>query len=200
MDLREVFQGEVMRVNTPRPQLIGGLRQLLYPREFRIGKPLWPVDLVEMLDKLSSLRLTDDNVISTTSIDLTADKDRLRFLVDVGTGLWRLGQKMVEPGTDRPLETMRKAFRHWQSTWDALAEAGVEIQDHTGKPFDSGQELIPVLFQPTPGLERERILETVKPSIYYKGKRIQVGEVIVGKPGQPAGGPAGPSSFPSSQS
>jgi hypothetical protein len=188
-----------MHVNTPRRQLIGGLRQLLYPREFRIGKPLWPPDLVEMLDKLGSLRLTDDNVISTTSIDPTADKDRVRLLVDVGTGLWRLGQKMVEPGTDRPLETMRKAFRHWQSTWDALAEAGVEIQDHTGKPFDSGQELIPVLFQPTPGLERERILETVKPSIYYKGKRIQVGEVIVGKPGQPAASATGSSSFPNSE-
>ncbi len=187
-------------MNMPRTLLVGRLRQLLYAREFRIGEPLWPAHLVETLRQLDSLRLSSDGVISSTPIDPTADRDRVRLLVDVGTGLWRLGQKMVEPGTDRPLENMRKAYRHWQSTWDALADAGVEIQDHTGKPFDSGQELIPVLFQPTPGLERERILETVKPSIYYKGRRIQVGEVIVGKPGQPAASPAGPSTFPNSQS
>jgi hypothetical protein len=114
-----------------------------------------------------------------------AEKERNRLLIDLGTSLWRLGQKMTEPGTERPLAEMRKAYRYWQSTWDSLVEAGVEIQDHTGQSFDSGMPLIPLLFQPTPGLERERILETVKPSIYFKGTRIQVGEVIVGKPENP---------------
>jgi hypothetical protein len=37
-------------------------------------------------------------------------------------------------------------------------------------------------FQPTPGLRRERVIETIKPTIYFKGKTIQMGEVIVGKP------------------
>jgi len=42
-----------------------------------------------------------------------------------------------------------------------------------------------ISFQPTPGLGRERVIETIKPTIYFKGKAIQMGEVIVGRPEGP---------------
>src|SRR5205823_4748853 len=101
---------------------------------------------------------------------------------DVGTGLWRLRQKMVQPGTDRPLDEMRRAYRHLESIWDALVQAGVEILDHTGALFDSGMSLRVIAFQPTPGLGHEKVIETIKPTIYYAGQPIQVGEVIVETP------------------
>jgi hypothetical protein len=106
----------------------------------------------------------------------------LRLLGHIGTGLWRLRQRLLEPGSTQPREEMRRANRDLEGLWDTLAEAGVEILDHTGAPFDAGMSLKVIAFQPTPGIVREKVLETVKPTIYYKKQWIQMGEVIVAMP------------------
>ena len=106
----------------------------------------------------------------------------MQFLADVGTSMWRLRQKMLHPGTERPFEEMRRAYRHLQSIWDAFTQANIEIQDHTNELFDSGMSLKAITFQPMAGIGREMVIETIKPSIYFKGKMIQIGEVIVGTP------------------
>lgn len=154
--------------------ILSAIRQLRFPRAFRIAASPWPANLEQLL-----LRLEQTVRVSQ---ELALGEQELRFLADIGTGLWRLKQKMVKPGTNQPLDEMQRAFRHLESVWDALIQAGVEIQDHTDKPFDPGLSLKAVCYQPTPGLERERVIETIKPTIYFKGKQIQMGEVIVGQP------------------
>jgi hypothetical protein len=81
--------------------------------------------------------------------------------------------------------------------WDALKENGLEIQDHTGDPYDSGQSLKAPAFEPTPGLKEETVIDTIKPSIYLDGKMIQMGEVVVGIPETPDVESAEPPSSPS---
>lgn len=157
--------------------IFSAIRQLYFPREFRIAAVPWPANMGQLLAEL--IRLTE--VAGEPQATLPAEQDP-RLFADIGTGLWRLRQKLVKPGTTQPLDEMRRPYRHLESVWDALAQAGVEIQDHTDKPFDSGMSLKVVSFQPTPGLERERVIETIKPTIYFKGKSIQMGEVIVGIP------------------
>ncbi len=75
-------------------------------------------------------------------------------------------------------------FRHIESSIDVLNQLGIQIHDHTGEIIpESGSVSIKIItFQPSKGLTREEIIETVKPSIYYKESRIQKGEVIVGVP------------------
>jgi hypothetical protein len=164
--------------------ILANLRQLVFPREFRIAEPPWPDDWLETLRKLAEL--------PPAPPPGPEDTERVRFLADLSTGIWRLRQKMVEPGTERPKEQFRREYRHLESVWDVLRQAGMEIQDHTGKPFDSGQALKVLAFQPTPGVRRERVQETVKPTIYYKGRHIQMGEVIVESP-EKKDGASGPS-------
>ncbi len=166
-------------------KLLADIRQWSYPKEFRIDSAAWPASLPDLLRQLG--KAEDDRSAPGTSVDREALPGRL--LADVGTGLWRLRQKMVEPGTDRPLEEMRRAFRHLESITDALAQAGVEIRSHTGEvvPEQGIYALRVIAFQPTPGLARDRVLETIKPSVYYQGELIQMGEVIVGTPASPAG-------------
>ena len=89
---------------------------------------------------------------------------------------------MFQPGTDRPLDEMKRAYRHLESTWDALTQAGVEIIDHTGVPFDAGLALKVIAYQPLPDVSRERVLETLKPTVYFRQERLQMGEVIVATP------------------
>ncbi|GLZ11155.1 hypothetical protein Acsp04_13900 [Actinomadura sp. NBRC 104425] len=111
-----------------------------------------------------------------------------RAVADVATSIWRLRSKLA----DSPVEPPRAVVRHLESAWDALAEAGVQIQDHLNTPFDSGLALTVVAFQPTPGLSREQVVETVRPSVYLHDRVVQRGEVIVGTPAssdQPTPGP-----------
>ncbi len=162
-------------------QILGHLSQLRYPVELRISPPVWGGDLTELIAKLQAAAMPIQAGAPPPKIE-ESNKERLAFLADIGTGLWRLRQKMVEPETDRPLEEMRRPFRHLESTWDVLIQAGLEIQDHTGLPYDSGMALKAVAFQPTAGVGREKICETIKPTIYYKSLQIQMGEVIVAVP------------------
>jgi hypothetical protein len=102
-------------------------------------------------------------------------------VADVATNIWRLRNRM----STLP-DGMRSTTRHCEMAWDALAEAGVEIRDHLNDPYDSGLALKVVAFQPTSGLERERVIETIRPSIYLHDQTIQTAEVIVGTPDPPA--------------
>jgi hypothetical protein len=166
-------------------------RQLLFPREFRIDPPM--ADLDAIVSRLGALIASPaPGPVPATAEPIAAPPEQPpappaeaeppRFLAEVCTGLWRLRQKMLQPGTDRPFEEMRRAYRHFESTWDSLEQAGVRIIDHTDGPFHSGLSLKVIAYQPTLGLSRERVIETIKPSIYFKDTSIQMGEVIVGVP------------------
>ncbi|MFB9907496.1 hypothetical protein [Allokutzneria oryzae] len=97
-----------------------------------------------------------------------------RSLADVATAVWRLSTKLADESSP--------ARRHAQTAMDALAEAGIEVQSYRDQGFDPGLAIRVLAFQPRPGLARETIVETVRPTIYLHGKVIGMGEVIVGTP------------------
>ena len=160
------------------------LAQWRYPKEFRIARPNLPLAEIQgaaqfILDGLASPGLV-------ASVPLERGKDSVALaipqLADLVTGLWRLREKMLDGETGRPLEEMRRAFRHLESAWDILAQVGVQVQEHSRSRYDPGLSLKVVAFQPTPGLDCKTVIETLKPTVYMKGQRIQVGEVVVGTP------------------
>lgn len=159
-------------------KLINNLRQLKFPKEFRIPETY-------LTGSISSLELLFNEILNKLPKDEDTpppSEENNRFLADVATGLWRLRTKMINPDTGSPLEGMSRPFRHLESIWDAMAQANIEIIDHTNEPFDTGMSIKAVSFQPTKGLDREMIIETIKPTIYNGDTKIQMGEVIVGKP------------------
>jgi len=169
-------------------QLGGAVRQLAQPREFRIHPPSLSPEMIEVLKGLQLVVVPGAAIPGQTAEETAQYQELMSFMINllsqVGTGLWRLRQKMVKAGSDEPLDEMRRAFRHLESTWDALVQAGVEIQDHTGQTVPEGgvYALKAIAYEATPGLDREQVIETVKPSIYFRSQRIQMGEVIVGTP------------------
>lgn len=156
------------------------LRQRAFPSEFRIESPVWDIDLLPELERL--LQMSPPAVATEGE---QQDELDTRFAANLGTGVWRLKGRMVESGTGEPLEGMHRLYRHLESVLYTLSDAGIQIQDHTGDPFNDGLALKVLTFQPMLDINREQITETIKPSIYYKGKLIQVGEVIVGRPLRP---------------
>ena len=163
------------------------LSRLAAPAEFRIALPV--VDSAMALGYCDgALRAAGDAVVPTSEV-APLGLAAVDVLTDLCTGLWRLRRRMIDPETGRPLEEMRKPFRHLESVWDTLADAGVDIRDHTDEPVpEYGSIGLSVLaYQPTPGLARERVVETVKPSIYVGGRLVQMGQVIVGTPEEESG-------------
>ncbi len=101
------------------------------------------------------------------------------FLAEVSIGAWRLKKKMTDPKTGEPLNEMSRAYRHLESIITTIEREGIEIQDHDGQPFDAGLSLKVLTYQPLPNIDKEFIYDTIKPSVYLKGERILMGEVIV---------------------
>jgi hypothetical protein len=105
-----------------------------------------------------------------------------KLLSEIATSLWRLKRKIAaSPGLAAP---DRASMHHLQTAWDVLLAAGLEIRDHTGEPLPKSgiYALKRLAFQPQDGLTSEQVIETVKPSVVYRGRVIQMGEVIVGIP------------------
>lgn len=105
-----------------------------------------------------------------------------RFFSDLGTNLWRLRRKMLDPQTGAPRKEMRVAHTYVERAFKDLEGVKVEVRDHDNAQFDSGLALKVLDFQEVSGIEQETVIDTIKPSIFYRGEMIQMGEVIVGTP------------------
>jgi len=109
-----------------------------------------------------------------------ADEDNA--LAKIATNAWRLKSKMVDPETGETRDEMKRVYRYLEAICESLGDIGVETIDETGRAYDSGMALKVISFEETAGLSREEIKETVKPTVRRQGRRVQMGEIIVGTP------------------
>lgn len=135
-------------------------------------------------------RAFEANPKSEVSEDRVQQKIELdsAFFIDLGCATWKLYEKMFDRQTGEAHTEFRQLARHVTTIRERLGELGLQIQDHTGKPFDSGQSLEVLAFQPTDGIVEEAVVETVRPTLYFRERRILKGQVIVGTPVKNQGG------------
>jgi hypothetical protein len=107
---------------------------------------------------------------------------RPTILAEMANAVWALQQKSCDPTTTERREEFRPIARYIERLSECLNEIGVEVQHHTNQVFDSGQSLEVIAFQPTAGISREIVIETIRPTVYLKGYRVQIGQVIVATP------------------
>jgi hypothetical protein len=146
--------------------------------EFKIPQPQWPDsrELTETLMKQAGAtgRAAQNGVAVSAAL--------ARAVAAVATDAWKAQTKMMDPVSKEAKSEYRPVYRHVEGILKSLKEIGVEIQDHTDAPFDYGLPLKVVTTQPTPGLKKERVIETFKPTIYWQGQIIQMGEVVIATP------------------
>jgi len=153
------------------------LRQFIrYNREFRIATPKWP-ELAESMEDIVNFLASSP---SDAKISSGKEEGLLSLAVEMGVSVWRLQRRLAIEG--EVSEEKKRVLRDLESAWDTLRQGGIEVKDHTGQKYAGGMALRVIEFQPTPGLTREQITETIKPSIYHRDKLVQMGEVIVGVP------------------
>jgi hypothetical protein len=156
-------------------------RQWMYPKDLRIAAPTAGLQvlvgaLIRVIDD-QSRQLTDNAAERRTRDSMDANA-----LAQLGTHLWRLRNKLLEPGLSDAKPEFGRAYRHFDAAWDALADAGIQIVDPTGRAFDEGQALKAIAFQSIGGIDRDTVVQTIKPTIFFRNERIQIGEVVVGTP------------------
>lgn len=110
-------------------------------------------------------------------------RDRLlSVLTLIATQAWRASLKTREGAAAAGQTELRRVHRHVEAILEAVQGLEIEIKDWTGLAYDAGMALKVASFQPVRGLTREEIVETIKPSVTFRGQLLQLGEVVVGTP------------------
>lgn len=170
-------------VSAVRSTFASRLRQLMFRKAFRIPAPVWPADVLEQIE--AARRDRGDRAPrpeSRLEPGLTANEDTMVLVAELVTGLWRIRRRLLADGNGEPPEGQRAVFRHVESAWDVLAQKGIEVRDDVGARYVPGMALRVVAFQPTPGIQHEKVIESIRPSIFYRERLLQRGEVIVATP------------------
>ena len=94
------------------------------------------------------------------------------MLIEISNGVWRLRRRMVDRDTGEPKQEFRREAYHLESVWQALADGGVKILDHDGEPFDAGRSMKVATWVSTEGVTKNRIQETIAPTIYYGARHV----------------------------
>ncbi len=100
---------------------------------------------------------------------------QLRPITDIANAAFTLQQESAA-------EQVSPLLRHIKRIVECLKEIGIDIENHTDQPFASDMPLEVIAFQPAVGLEHDKVIDTIKPTIYLRGYRIQTGQVIVATP------------------
>lgn len=166
------------------------LNQLKYPREFKIEPASLSdedvKDLYELLKMLPDLDNSKSNIEAKSSEKHADNKQLLIIIVELLVIFWRMEKridqlvKMDELGEDNH----KKISRFFYNAQDLIEANNLRVSDHTNELNTGGEAYMVVAYQPEEELTEEKVVETIKPTIYFKDKILQRGEVIVGQPSE----------------
>lgn len=145
------------------------VRQWRQHKAFRIAAPRWSGTEYDDLDRyLTELGET------VRPLETTDDTS----LAEAATNLWRARRKLAQGNDGQG----KQAARYLRTCAEALAVAGLTVQDHDGEPFHAGRSVDVLLYSDDPEVTVETVVETVRPAVYQHDRRIQTAQVIVAVP------------------
>lgn len=162
------------------------------PKELRIHLAEWP-EVAELAREVANL-IQDD--AAPTAISGTRTVERLpdnvaKALLAMTTNAWRIRVRLTDSTTGEPRDEvgkneLKKLNRYVEAIFEVLTGIGMEVKDRTGEAFDYGLPEKVVTAHSQPGLTKEMIIETLRPTIYWGSQIAQQGEVVIGTPLQVA--------------
>ncbi|HEY1083297.1 MAG TPA: hypothetical protein VGE29_13600 [Prosthecobacter sp.] len=105
-------------------------------------------------------------------------------LAEIAIHAWRLQRRMRDKTTRQVLDDQRASHRHVEGILESLAAAGFSLRDREGEPYDYGLPERVVAAEKRPGLPREVVLETIRPSLFFQGQILRPGEIIIAVPAE----------------
>jgi hypothetical protein len=150
-----------------------------HPDEFKIPPGEFP-DERRVSEKITAIFAESNG--GGTVLDAVPSQNVLKGMADIATNVWKAKAKMLDCASGEVRDEMKRVYRHIESVLESLHEMGIELKDHTGDAFDYGLPLRVITTQPTQGITREEVIETIKPTIYWHHRIIQMGEVVIATP------------------
>jgi hypothetical protein len=128
----------------------------------------------------------DKTVVEKTVISVM-DPIFQKEILSLITNLWRTKSRIIDSPSNEPKEELKKEdlkkiARYIESMIQSAKNMGFEIKDRTGESFSYGMTENVVASQPQEGITGEIIVETLKPTIYWKTQIAQQGEVVIATP------------------
>ena len=112
----------------------------------------------------------------------------IKCIAAIASNAWKAEEKLVdrtsgEVREDIKQEEVKRIYRHIGNILEELKEMGITIEGHTDTTFDYGLSMKVLTTRPMPGITKEKVIETNKPTIRcQKTTIIQMGEVVIGTP------------------
>ncbi len=91
----------------------------------------------------------------------------VKAMADIATWVWKARSRMVDASSGGIRDEMKRTFGDMERIYKVLRKLGVVVKDHTGDAFDYGMPMKVVTAKPMPGINKEVITETLKPTIYW---------------------------------
>ncbi|MEI9898153.1 MAG: hypothetical protein WDN28_30930 [Chthoniobacter sp.] len=152
------------------------------PEDFDIPTPQWP-DEQKVVDAVTTrIRTMLNNKDGGVEVRHAVPANVIKGMADIATNIWKARTKMLDGASGEVRDEMKRVYRHIEGVLETLHEMGLEVKDHTGDAFDYGLPLKVITTQPTQGITRESVVETIKPTIYWQQQIIQMGEVVIATP------------------
>lgn len=125
--------------------------------------------------------ISRDNVFEESEFTFFMD-----FISSLAIEIWRLEKRFekvkgdMTKGENSGIASIGDEIQRIE---DIFKRQEIEICEHTGETYNDGVSLKVLHIEEIDGLPegKMQIIETIKPSVYLKGKVIFLGEVIVGK-------------------
>lgn len=156
------------------------LQLMKQPDEFRIPAVEFP-DESQFIE--NTLRIQQAMVAESKGggeVRHPVPENVVKGMADIATHVWKARSRMIDPTSGEVREEMKRVHGDIQRIDRCLADLGVVIEDQTAKPFDYGLPWKVVATKPVPGLTKEIVTETLRPTIRWNQTIIQHAEVEIG--------------------
>ncbi len=158
------------------------LDELKLENQFPLGKPNWPDEQQIKEAFLAGLAARQHQREPRRAEPSGADAYE-KALASIATNAWKARTRLKNSRTGEDSGVLNRLNIDLDKIWDVLVdELKMEIIDHTGNDFDYGMVLRVVTTQPMAGIKKERVIQTLKPTINWRSKNIQIGEVVIAEP------------------
>lgn len=106
----------------------------------------------------------------------------INLISEMAIGLWRLQNQLIREAGNKTDAKGKRSYKQLKRLFVILEQAGITIQDKTGKSYDPGLMVKVISSEPCDTATRDIILETLSPAVFHKENILRLGEIIVGKP------------------
>jgi hypothetical protein len=157
------------------------------PEELKIEKTNWPDPYDFANELLKHLIGQPQGERGSGAIEVAVSRAFVTAFLAAATNAWRIRSRLVDTISTELRESvgkddLKKISRSAEAILEALRVIGMEVKDRTGEAFDYGMPEKVIATQPQEGLNSERVVETIRPTVYWQGQIVQHGEIVIATP------------------